>query len=170
MNLTIRKMTLEDMPSIIDLDQKSFSLPWPERSFRFELTANSASRCWVAELDGKIVGMIVVWLIVDEAHVATIATHPDFRRQGIGTKLLSHALRLMMEEGAVSSFLEVRESNFGAQEMYRKFGYEVSGRRPRYYKDNNEDAILMNLASLKAERLVFDDERSTSGKEEQNER
>jgi ribosomal-protein-alanine N-acetyltransferase len=170
MNLTIRKMTLEDMPSIIDLDQKSFSLPWPERSFRFELTANSASRCWVAELDGKIVGMIVVWLIVDEAHVATIATHPDFRRRGIGTKLLSHALRLMMDEGASSSFLEVRESNFSAQEMYRKFGYEVSGRRPRYYKDNNEDAILMNLASLKAERLVFDDERSTSDKEEQNER
>ena len=170
MNLTIRKMTLEDMPSIIDLDQKSFSLPWPERSFRFELTANSASRCWVAELDGKIVGMIVVWLIVDEAHVATIATHPDFRRQGIGTKLLSHALRLMMDEGAISSFLEVRESNFSAQEMYRKFGYEVSGRRPRYYKDNNEDAILMNLASLKVERLIFEDERSTSGKEEQNER
>jgi len=170
MNLTIRKMTLEDMPSVIDLDQKSFSLPWPERSFRFELTANSASRCWVAELDGKIVGMIVVWLIIDEAHVATIATHPDFRRRGIGTKLLSHALRLMMDEGASSSFLEVRESNFSAQEMYRKFGYEVSGRRPRYYKDNNEDAILMNLASLKAERLLFDDERSTSNKEEQNER
>jgi len=170
MNLIIRKMTLEDMPSVIDLDQKSFSLPWPERSFRFELTANSASRCWVAELDGKIVGMIVVWLIIDEAHVATIATHPDFRRRGIGTKLLSHALRLMMDEGASSSFLEVRESNFSAQEMYRKFGYEVSGRRPRYYKDNNEDAILMNLASLKAERLLFDDERSTSNKEEQNER
>jgi ribosomal-protein-alanine N-acetyltransferase len=170
MKLTIRKMTLEDVPSVIDLDQKSFSLPWPERSFRFELSANPASRCWVAELDGKIVGMIVVWLIIDEAHVATIATHPDFRRRGIGTKLLSHTLRLMMEEGARSSFLEVRESNFSAQEMYRKFGYEASGRRPRYYKDNNEDAILMNLASLEAERLVFDDGRSALDKEEQNER
>jgi [ribosomal protein S18]-alanine N-acetyltransferase len=170
MKLTIRKMTLEDVPSVIDLDQKSFSLPWPERSFRFELTANPASRCWVAELDGKIVGMIVVWLIMDEAHVATVATHPDFRRRGIGTKLLSHALRQIMEEGARSSFLEVRESNFSAQEMYRKFGYEASGRRPRYYKDNNEDAILMNLASLKAERLIFDDEPSTLDKEEQNER
>jgi ribosomal-protein-alanine N-acetyltransferase len=170
MKLTIRKMTLEDVPSVIDLDQKSFSLPWPERSFRFELSANPASRCWVAELDGRIVGMIVVWLIIDEAHVATIATHPDFRRRGIGTKLLSHALRLMMDEGAQSSFLEVRESNFSAQEMYRKFGYEASGRRPHYYKDNDEDAILMNLDSLKAERLIFDDERSTLGTEEQNER
>jgi ribosomal-protein-alanine N-acetyltransferase len=76
----------------------------------------------------------------------------------------------MMEEGARSSFLEVRESNFSAQEMYRKFGYEASGRRPRYYKDNNEDAILMNLASLDAERLVFDDGRAALDKEEQNER
>jgi ribosomal-protein-alanine N-acetyltransferase len=170
MKLTIRKMTLEDVPSVIDLDQKSFSLPWPERSFRFELSANPASRCWVAELDGKIVGMIVVWLIIDEAHVATLATHPDFRRRGIAKKLLSQALLHLMEDGAQSSFLEVRESNFAAQEMYRKFGYEASGRRPHYYRDNDEDAILMNLASLKAERLVFEDEPSTLDKEEQNER
>ena len=153
MKLLIRKMTLEDVPSVIDLDHKSFSLPWPERSFRFELTANPASRCWVAELDGKIVGMIVVWLIIDEAHVATLATHPNFRRQGVGTKLLSHALRLMMDEGAQSSFLEVRASNVVAQEMYRKFGYEESGVRPRYYKDNDEDAFLMTLESLDVERL-----------------
>jgi ribosomal-protein-alanine N-acetyltransferase len=170
MKLIIRKMTLEDVPSVLDLDQKSFSLPWPERSFRFELTANPASRCWVAELEGKLVGMIVVWLIVEEAHVATIATHPDFRRKGIATKLLSHALRNMIQEGARSSFLEVREHNLGAQEMYRKFGYEASGRRQRYYKDNNEDAILMNLASLKAEQLIFDEEPSSLDKEEQNER
>ena len=170
MKLLIRKMALEDVPSVIELEQKSFSLPWPERSFRFELTANPASRCWVAELDGKIVGMIVVWLVIDEAHVATIATHPDLRRRGIGTKLLSHALRQMIDEGARSSFLEVREHNVSAQQMYRKFGYEISGRRPRYYRDNNEDAILMNLDSLEAERLVFGDERSSLGKEEENER
>jgi ribosomal-protein-alanine N-acetyltransferase len=170
MKFIVRKMTLEDVPNVIDLDQKSFSLPWPERSFRFELTANPASRCWVADLDGMIVGMIVVWLIIDEAHVATLATHPDFRRRGIAKKLLSHALRHLMEDGARSSFLEVRESNIAAQEMYRKFGYEASGRRPHYYKDNNEDAILMNLASLKAERLTFEDEPSTLDKEEENER
>jgi ribosomal-protein-alanine N-acetyltransferase len=170
MKFVIRKMTLEDVPGVIDLDQKSFSLPWPERSFRFELTANPASRCWVAEFAGRIVGMIVVWLIIDEAHVATLATHPDFRRRGIAKKLLSHALLNLMEDGAQSSFLEVRESNLAAQEMYRKFGYEASGRRPRYYRDNDEDAILMNLASLKAERLTFEDEPSTLDKEEQNER
>jgi ribosomal-protein-alanine N-acetyltransferase len=170
MKLTIRKMTLDDIPAVINLDQKSFSLPWPERSFRFEVTDNPASRCWVAELDGKVVGMIVVWLLVDEAHIATLATHPDFRRQGVAKRLLSHALLHLIEEGAQSSFLEVRESNLAAREMYRKFGYEEAGRRRRYYRDNDEDAILMNLNSLKAERLSFGDERSPSNQEELNER
>lgn len=169
MKLTIRKMTLEDIPAVIDLDQRSFSLPWPERSFRFELTDNPASRCWVAELDGIVVGMIVVWLIVDEAHVATIATHPDFRRKGIAKRLLSHALRKLMEQGARSSFLEVRESNKAAQEMYRKFGYEETGRRQRYYKDNDEDAILMNLSALRVERLTCDESPSIVDAEERNE-
>lgn len=159
MKFIIRKMSLEDVPAVVDLDHKSFSLPWPERSFRFELTDNPASRCWVAEFEGSVVGMIVVWLIVDEAHVATIATHPDFRRQGIAQGLLSHALLRLFDEGARSSFLEVRESNLAAQEMYRKFGYEVTGRRRRYYSDNGEDAILMNLNSLRPEQLTFEEER-----------
>ena len=170
MNLIIRKMTLDDLPAVVELDRRSFSLPWPERSFRFELTDNPASRCWVVEVDGKLVGMIVVWLLVDEAHVATLATHPDFRRQGIAKKLLSHALQNLVKEGAQSSFLEVRVSNMAAQEMYRKFGYKESGRRRRYYKDNDEDAILMSLDSLNAEHLMSYDGRSTIDKEEQNER
>lgn len=168
MSLIIRTMTLEDIPAVIDLDQRSFSLPWPERSFRFELTDNPASRCWIAELDGKIVGMIVVWLIADEAHIATLATHPEFRRQGIAKRLLTHALQRLIKEGARSSFLEVRETNLAAQAMYRKFGYEETGRRPRYYRDNDEDAILMNLDSLSVERLRFDDERSVLDAEEHN--
>lgn len=170
MKLILRKMTLEDLPAVVDLDQKSFSLPWPERSFRFELTENLVSRCWVAELDGKVVGMIVIWLVAEEAHVATIATHPNYRRQGVAKRLLSYALHQLVDEGARSSFLEVRESNVAAQEMYRKFGYEATGRRRRYYKDNDEDAILMNLDPLQAGHLSFDDESAAVDKEEQNER
>lgn len=170
MKFAIRRMTIDDVSAVVELDQKSFSLPWPERSFRFELTDNPASRCWVAELEGQIVGMIVVWLLVDEAHIATIATHPDYRRKGIGKQLLSHALRHLMDEGARSSFLEVRESNYAAQDLYRKFGYEETGRRRRYYKDNDEDAILMNLDSLNVEHLLLDDRYATPDKEEQNER
>lgn len=148
MSLEIRRMTLDDVPAVVELDSLSFSLPWPERSFRFELTDNPASRCWVMDMDAKVVGMIVAWLLVDEAHIATIATHPDHRRHGIARELLRYTLRYMSKEGAVSSFLEVRESNTAAQEMYRKFGYEVSGRRNKYYKDTDEDAILMTLNGL----------------------
>jgi len=148
MNVLIRKMTLDDIEQVIAIDRVSFSLPWPERSFRFELTDNPASRCWVAEVDGKIVGMIVVWLIVDEVHVATIATHPEFRQQGIAKNLLAHALQHLSTEGAQSSFLEVRASNLAAQDLYRKFGFEESGVRRRYYRDNDEDAILMTLSAI----------------------
>jgi len=149
MSVILRKMTLDDVEQVVAIDKMSFSLPWPTSSFHFELTDNPASRCWVAELDGRIAAMLVAWFIVDEIHIATIATHPDFRKQGIGKKLLLFTLQSAKDEGAVSSFLEVRESNDTALMMYRKFGYVESGRREGYYKDNGEDAILMTLDSLK---------------------
>jgi len=144
-NSLIRRMTLADVPAVHEIDLLSFSLPWPERSFRFELTENQVSRGWVTELDGKIAAMLVLWFIVDEAHIATIAVHPDFRRQGIGEQILLHALRAARAEGAQRAFLEVRAGNAAAQAMYRKYGFTVAGVRRGYYKDNNEDAFLMNL-------------------------
>lgn len=153
MNLHLRRMTVDDVPAVSELDRLSFSLPWTERSFHFEVTDNPNSRCWVAESDGRIVGALVAWLLVDELHIATLATHPDFRRRGIAQALLAHVLKLAAQEGALSSFLEVRASNAAAQALYRKFGYEEVGRRPRYYKDNNEDAILMTLEKLNVEKL-----------------
>jgi len=148
MSVIIRKMTLDDLEQVVAIDQVSFSLPWPARSFQFELTDNPASRCWVVDLDGRIAAMVVAWLIVDEIHIATFATHPDFRKQGIGKKLLLHTLRSSKADGALTSFLEVREGNEVALDMYRKCGYVESGRREGYYKDNDETAILMKLESL----------------------
>ena len=148
MNVAIRRMTLEDVPPVHEIDTLSFSLPWAERSFRFELTENPIARGWVAESGGRIAAMLVLWLIVDEAHIATIATHPDFRRQGIGERLIIAALLSARAEGAAHAFLEVRAGNAGALELYKKYGFVVAGVRPRYYKDNNEDAILMNLEDL----------------------
>jgi ribosomal-protein-alanine N-acetyltransferase len=141
-------MMLEDVPTVHEIDTLSFNLPWPENSFRFELTENPVSRSWVAESGERIAAMLVLWLIVDEAHIATIATHPDFRRQGIGEQLMIAALLSARGEGAARVFLEVRAGNVGALELYKKYGFVVAGVRPRYYKDNNEDAILMNLEDL----------------------
>jgi ribosomal-protein-alanine N-acetyltransferase len=143
MNYIIRKMAVEDLEQVVAIDQTSFSLPWPPRSFYFEVTNNPASRCWVADADGKIIAMVVAWFIVDEIHIATIATHSDFRKQGVGADLLAHTLQFAKEEGAVTSFLEVRESNASALKMYLKFDYVETGRREGYYADNGEDAILM---------------------------
>ena len=148
--LTIRRMRLEDVPRVHEIDTLSFSLPWPERSFTFEATENPASRPWVAEKDGRLVAMLVLWLVVDEAHIATIATHPDYRRQGIGEAILIQALLAARAEGARRAFLEVREGNHAAQTMYRKYGFEVTGKRPKYYQDNGENALLMSLENLNA--------------------
>ena len=148
MNPVIRRMTLEDVPAVHEIDTLSFSLPWPERSFRFELTGNPVSRGWVTEVDGRIAAMLMLWFIVDEAHIATIATHPDFRRQGMGEQILLHALRAAHSEGARRAFLEVRAGNAAAQAMYKKYGFIVDGLRPKYYRDNGEDAILMSLEGL----------------------
>jgi ribosomal-protein-alanine N-acetyltransferase len=148
MNPVIRLMTLEDVPAVHEIDTLSFSLPWPERSFRFELTENPVTRGWVADVDGRIAAMLVLWFIVDEAHIATIAVHPDYRRRGIGEQVLLHALLAVQDEGARRAFLEVRAGNAAAQAMYVKYGFIVDGRRPKYYRDNDEDAILMSLEGL----------------------
>ena len=159
--LTIRPMQMDDLQQVLKIDQVSFSLPWPESAYRYELTENPTSRSWVAiydSADGEqvIVGMIVVWLILDEAHIATLAIHPDYRKRGIGSTLLVEALQSVLLQGARSAFLEVRASNLAAQNLYQHFGFEIVNRRPRYYKDNLEDALLMNLENLSAAKQRID--------------
>ncbi len=144
----IRPMSLEDIPQVLAIDRASFALPWPESAYRFELETNTLSIALVAEEAGQVVGMIVAWLLVDELHVATIGVHPERRRSGIGRQLLAAALLAGLEHGAHMSTLEVRLGNLAAQALYRRFGYRVVGRRPRYYKDNNEDALLMKSDAL----------------------
>jgi [ribosomal protein S18]-alanine N-acetyltransferase len=148
MSLIVRRMTVEDVQIAHEIDTSSFTLPWPERSFRFEVTDNPASRCWAAELDGQVVGILILWMILDEAHIATLATHPAHRRKGIAEQLLITALNKAYEEGARSALLEVRAGNVAAQTLYHKFGFEEVGTRKRYYKDNDEDAVLMTLERL----------------------
>ena len=149
---TIRPMEFDDLAQVSTIDRLAFSLPWPERAFHYELTQNANARLWVAEVsvsqEKVVVGLVVVWLVVDEAHIANIAVHPDFRGRGIGKQLLETALKYAIQAGAREAMLEVRANNQVAQEIYSQFGFEVVNRRVRYYRDNNEDAILMNLKNL----------------------
>ncbi len=155
----LRPMTLADIPQVEALDRECFPTPWPEDAFRYELTRNPHAFCWVAEIDSPtgqsvIIGDIVVWLVVDEAHVSTIAVSPAFRKQGIAQRLLAKVLQICKEKGAVQSMLEVRKSNLAAQRLYQKFGFIVVGKRKGYYKDKQEDAVLMTLPVLDDEELA----------------
>lgn len=152
MTISVRRMEPGDIPAVVEIDRASFSLPWPESSYRYEVHENKASRCLVAEdEDNGVVAMIVSWVILDELHIATIATHSAHRRRGIGKLLLGCALDEARRGGVRRAFLEVRESNGAAQAMYEAFGFKKTGRRPKYYRDNDEDAILMTLEPLEAE-------------------
>lgn len=157
-NLILRPMRVADISQVFALDAMSFSLPWTERSYRYEVEENDHSRPWVMEdvsqSPALIVGMIVVWLILDEAHVATLAVHPAYRRRGLGQRLLAHGLLEAQKEGAMLAYLEVRMGNLAAQTLYQRFGFVMDGVRPRYYVDNGEDAILMSLRPLDPHRLA----------------
>jgi len=152
--IVLRPMELQDVEQVYAIDVQSFTLPWSERSYRFELTENTTSHPWVAEVvDAKgtrqVAGMVVSWFIVDEIHIATIATHPGFRRMGIARRLLAQCLADGAALGAKKAFLEVRRSNLAAQALYEEFGFVVTGVRPRYYLDTQEDALLMTLEPIK---------------------
>ena len=145
-------MTLDDLPAVMEIDRLSFTLPWPERSFRFELTGNDASHLIVAEssVGGEelIAGYLGYWQLVDEMHISTLAVHPEMRGRGIGERLLQAGLEQAWIQGAEMSTLEVRPSNEAAIALYRKYGFELVGRRRAYYQDNSEDALLMTLTRL----------------------
>jgi len=150
--MRVRPMNAADIPAVDLLDHLSFSQPWPAGAFEVEL-ANKRARCWVTEVPapqgneqpGLVIAALVCWLVLDEAHIATIAVHPDYRNQGIGKQLLQTGMQAAFAEGARIFHLEVRAGNLAAQKMYENFGFEIVGRRQKYYKDNSEDALLMSL-------------------------
>jgi ribosomal-protein-alanine N-acetyltransferase len=149
--IMIRKMTADDLTRVHELDQICFSAPWSIRNFRYELEENQASSQWVAVLpegSGLTVGAIVTWLVVDEVHIATLSVDPAYRRRKIGSRLVCTALEDGLARGATSSSLEVRAGNAAAQKLYYRFGYQLVGRRPGYYQDNGEDAMLMTLHDM----------------------
>lgn len=152
-NVIVRPMMVDDIPAVRSIDRMSFALPWPESSYHYELSGNRTSHMLVAAAESGAevvpIGYVGFWLIVDEAHISTLAVHPEWRDRGIGRLLLRCGLSLAASVGAQIATLEVRESNLKAIRLYREFGFEIVGRRPAYYKDNNEDAILMTLDEVR---------------------
>jgi [ribosomal protein S18]-alanine N-acetyltransferase len=142
-NYGIRRMTVDDLKFICELEKSSFTVPWSYDSFYNELTNNQFAYYLVLEVGGQIAGYGGMWLIIDEAHITNLAISPAFRGRKWGEKLLAamqmHAIRM----GAKAMTLEVRTSNHIAQKLYTKFGFDKTGIRPNYYSDNGEDALIM---------------------------
>jgi ribosomal-protein-alanine N-acetyltransferase len=133
-----------DLPSVMVIERRSFTAPWEEATFRGLMRRPSAALL-VAERESEVVGYSVTWFAADEAELGDIAVLPELRGLGLGRLLLDESTAVARKRGAKSLYLEVREANRVARELYRSAGFEVAGVRKEYYKEPVEDAIVMRL-------------------------
>jgi len=175
-SLVLRYMALEDVQEVHALDTLAFPTPWPMSTYRHEVS-NHNSLMFVLEAArpvnghaseqpgllrrllgspqaerpnarGRLVGYSGMWHVADEAHISTIAVHPDWQGHKLGELLLWNMLRHAYGVGASMVTLEVRVTNNLAQNLYHKYHFEIVGRRRGYYRDNGEDAYLMSVQPL----------------------
>ena len=145
--VVFRKMIVDDIDAVFEIETTSFSHPWSRQSLCDEME-NERALYIVAVAEDKPIAYMGTWLIFDEAHVTNVAVLPQYRRLGIGQKLLRHMIDILKHKGICSMTLEVRESNFPAQAMYQKLGFEAAGIRKNYYEDTKENAIIMWLNDI----------------------
>ena len=158
----VEPMTLDDIDQVMEIEKIAFSAPWSARAYRYEITQNDHSTMLVVRparvptsllahlrrrlklgAPAPVLGYAGLWLLVDEAHISTIAVHPQWRGRGLGELLLASLLVEGRLLGAHRATLEVRVSNDTALELYLKYGFQIVSRRKRYYTNNNEDAYIM---------------------------
>lgn len=144
----IRRARLTDVRSLWEIEKLSFPTPWTLWCFFGEF-ANPRSTILVAGPPApepwEVWGYLVFWLVAGEMHILNLAVHPQKRRQGIARALLTAALAQAREQHATVAWLEVRPSNTAALALYQSFGFQEVGRRPGYYSDNGEDALIYAL-------------------------
>ena len=142
----IQPLTPADLDAVMEIERLSFRTPWLRQAFEDEL-ARPWARVEVLRdaVTGRPVAYADYWLVADELHILNIATHPEARRQGHGARLLRHILEVARRASYRTVELEVRRSNLAAQALYHRFQFRQVGIRPRYYEDNDEDAVLMTL-------------------------
>jgi ribosomal-protein-alanine N-acetyltransferase len=163
-------MQVRDVPAVVDIERASFPSPWPAGAYIRELEQNALARyvvvreeatdlepagvqprsSWVTDLfrpaersQTSIVAYAGMWLMIDEAHVTSVAVRPAHRGRGLGQLLMWGMFDLGASAGARWLTLEVRPTNTVARAMYAGLGFREAGIRPRYYTDNGEDAVIM---------------------------
>jgi ribosomal-protein-alanine N-acetyltransferase len=134
-----------DLDQIMEIERLSFRSPWSRQVFAEEFERDFARiKIMRYDADARVVAFINYWIVHDEIHVLNVATHPDWRRQGLARRLMHHVIRAAQHNSARLITLEVRRPNTGAIALYEALGFAAVGVRPRYY-ENKEDAIVMVL-------------------------
>ncbi|MDX6385108.1 MAG: [ribosomal protein S18]-alanine N-acetyltransferase [Blastocatellia bacterium] len=153
-SVSIARMTEHDLLEVVEIEEVSGISVWGWDAYHKELQSPEDVIMLVARPAGPdpaqpprpaIAGFIISRLIAGELHINNVAVRPEYRRQGIAAQLLSAVLSAGRSQRARLAFLEVREGNAAAQGLYRSCGFQVSGRRKRYYNQPVEDALLMSL-------------------------
>lgn len=140
--VSVEPMRRSDVPIVSAIERRSYPTPWHENAYYTEISNRSA--CYlVARLEGNVVGYAGMWVIMDEAHITTVAVDPKHRGKKIGERLLIGLLEESIMRGGMRATLEVREHNVVAQNLYRKYGFVEAAIRKNYYTDNDENALVM---------------------------
>jgi len=142
--IELRRATAADISEIAALERVCYGDPWPPSAFA-ALPENARVFFAVARHDpgGRLAGYVVAWFVMDEGELANLAVAPEERRQGIGRVLLDAMLVDATSRGTAQVYLEVRESNAAARELYASRGFEEVGRRKQYYRTPSEDALIL---------------------------
>jgi ribosomal-protein-alanine N-acetyltransferase len=137
-------MVPADLDEVMAIERTSFRHPWSSRFFLEEMQV-ACARSVLAEVNGKIVGYVLFWLLPEEVDIHNIAVHTEFRRQGIGHVLLQQVVEQARSRNSSRITLEVRVSNVPARKLYESLGFVTKGLRKGYYSDDGEDALMMAL-------------------------
>ena len=143
-NLTLKKLDKEDVNGLYEVSSLSLKETWSLGSIEQELS-NKFARYIVCKDGDKVIGFIGAWLIASEGQITNLAVHPDYRKKGIGKKLMKSLISSLKEEDCNAITLEVRESNTVAKNLYKNLGFLSEGIRKNFYEDNKEDANIMWL-------------------------
>ncbi|HET9982889.1 MAG TPA: ribosomal protein S18-alanine N-acetyltransferase [Longimicrobiales bacterium] len=135
-------MGTADLPRVMEIEYACYSMPWNESTFRGLLRRSDAD-LFVIETAGVVAGYAVFWSVLDQGELGNVAVSPEWRRRGLARRLLDAVFARARERRIREVFLEVRVSNLGAQDLYRRYGFREVGRRRNYYMEPVEDALVM---------------------------
>lgn len=141
--LVLRPAEVKDVEAIAEIEKICFATPWSEDAVYKEITSNPIAHYIIGEIDGKVVGYVGFWQILDEGHITNVAVRPEFRGNHIGSALIAIMIEVGTSLGLTRYTLEVRSSNEPAKALYRNFNFKEAGLRKGYYEDNGEDAVIM---------------------------